>query len=343
MNVVYHSSDFFAPTLGVSMASLFENNKEAQEINVYIIENGIAEENRKKLMSLGDDYGRNIAFIPMPDINAQKRLGLKKVKNKWMFDSFCRLYLADLLPDTVHRVLYLDCDILIVAPLFDLWHVDLKGCSAGAVADALPRQYYSLLSIVDQAHYCNSGVILFDLDRLRAHSYDDEIRRYIQEHDGYVFFMEQTVFNAVWKNDICLLPARYNLMSIMTSLSYDQILMLRKPVAFHMREEISAALEAPCIFHMTSAFFEVNRPWIQNTTSSLKNVFLQYQRLTPWKDIGLSSDTRSLRKKLADYAVQHTPKSILMPIVSIVYNTIRVGWIKMNMRKAKADSYHALG
>ena len=39
MNIAYHSSDSFAPVLGISMASVFENNKDFEDITVYVIEN----------------------------------------------------------------------------------------------------------------------------------------------------------------------------------------------------------------------------------------------------------------------------------------------------------------
>lgn len=38
MNIVYHASDSFAKVTGTSIVSIFENNKDIDEINVYVIE-----------------------------------------------------------------------------------------------------------------------------------------------------------------------------------------------------------------------------------------------------------------------------------------------------------------
>ena len=42
MNAVYHSTDLFAPALGVSVVSLFKNNKASVSVDIYIIENQIS-------------------------------------------------------------------------------------------------------------------------------------------------------------------------------------------------------------------------------------------------------------------------------------------------------------
>lgn len=44
--VIYHSSDSFAEVTGVSMVSLFENNKQMDRIQVLYIERGMSDENK---------------------------------------------------------------------------------------------------------------------------------------------------------------------------------------------------------------------------------------------------------------------------------------------------------
>ena len=65
MDVVYHSSDSFAAVTGVSITSLFENNKSADTINVWLIEHDITQENKDNLVKIANKYERKIYFIPM--------------------------------------------------------------------------------------------------------------------------------------------------------------------------------------------------------------------------------------------------------------------------------------
>ena len=167
MNVAYHSSDAYARILAVSIASLFENNKSCDEITVYIIERGITDENKSALDSIAQKYSRSIIYIPMPDINVKEDLQLKKVKKKWIFDSYCRLYLDDLLPESIDKVLYLDSDVLVTDSLQELWNTDLRNHVAAGVKDCINKKYYELLGIKEGAHYCNSGVILINLQKWR--------------------------------------------------------------------------------------------------------------------------------------------------------------------------------
>ena len=48
LNILYQCDDNYAPYTGVSMSSLFRRNKNIEEINIYILDDGISEENKKK-------------------------------------------------------------------------------------------------------------------------------------------------------------------------------------------------------------------------------------------------------------------------------------------------------
>ena len=174
MNVVYHSSDSFAVVTGVSITSLFENNKSADTINVWLIEHDITQENKNNLIKIANKYERKIYFIPMPDINSKWHLNLKMIKDEWLFDSYVRLFLDDILPVSVERVLYLDGDVLITDSLQELWHIDLQGKCAAAVTDSIGESYYEMFRLSKNARYCNSGVILMDLIRWRKQKIGDK-------------------------------------------------------------------------------------------------------------------------------------------------------------------------
>lgn len=48
MNVVYSSSDSYSMVAGISMYSLLENNQSVDELNIFLIENGMSQENKDK-------------------------------------------------------------------------------------------------------------------------------------------------------------------------------------------------------------------------------------------------------------------------------------------------------
>lgn len=71
LNVAYHCTDNYIRITGTSIVSVFENNKDFKEINVYIIDHGFTDETKKKCMEMADRYGRHIYFIPLPDLNKE--------------------------------------------------------------------------------------------------------------------------------------------------------------------------------------------------------------------------------------------------------------------------------
>lgn len=56
--IVYASDDRFAEILGVSLVSLFEQSRDAANILVYILDSGISDANKERLLTVFADYGR---------------------------------------------------------------------------------------------------------------------------------------------------------------------------------------------------------------------------------------------------------------------------------------------
>lgn len=329
MIIAYHCSDQFAQMVGVSMVSLLKNNIDASEITIYIIEHDITCENRSILKKIVADYNRELIFIPMPDINKSENLGLRKVKKKWIFDSYCRIFLDVILPSDVERVLYLDGDVMIVDSLHDLWETDMNECCCAGVLDCFNEKYYSYFSFTQTAKYCNSGVILFDLNLWKQKNINKRIKEYIKSQNSYIYFMEQTVWNVVLQDEIYILDPKYNVSTMMQYLTYQELELLRKPSRFYSENEIQSANKNPVIIHMTSSFLIRNRPWIENTNHPYKFVFLQYRDLTPWKDEMLIKDCRSKTQKILDVIIKIVPKKLMLIIASFLYNNIRIKKMKL--------------
>lgn len=331
MNIVYHSSDKFASVLGTSMVSLLENNKDTDNINIFIIEHDISSNNKEKLKRLAQSYNRSLDFIAMPDINKIEKLGLKKIKNTWLFDSYCRLFLDHILPEHISKVIYLDSDVLVVNNVSGLWDYDLQGKCVGAVKECIGPNYFDLFGLNDRSVYCNSGVLLIDIDRWREKKCDQIVQQYVQSQNGYVFFMEQSVLNIALQDEIITLPAIFNVKTEMQTLSYHEIVILRKPVNWFHEDEFNEAVRCPTIIHMTSFWMISNRAWYDVTNHPSKELYLKYKSMTDWKDESSERDSRSNIRKLLQVVIDKSPKKVLLSIVSFTYNYVRIWKIKWDI------------
>ena len=163
MNCVFSSDDNFADILGCALISLFENNREQETIEVYILDGGISEGNKRKLESIFQQYERMVHFIEVPDIS--QLTGEAVTSGRWPISTFARILIDSLLPKEVKRVLYLDCDILVLGSLKDLWEMDLKDKTAAGVMDCLSNQRKQNAGINGEDSYINAGVMLIDMDK----------------------------------------------------------------------------------------------------------------------------------------------------------------------------------
>lgn len=119
-HIVYASDDGFAEILGVSMVSLYENSKDMEFIAVYVLDSGITDTNKKKLESICKTYNRSLP-VWIKAMNVSQELSMDVAVDRGSLSQYARLFISRDVPADLHRVLYLDCDILINTSIRELW------------------------------------------------------------------------------------------------------------------------------------------------------------------------------------------------------------------------------
>ena len=323
MNIVYHSSDLFAPVLAVSMVSIMENNKGMDDITFYVLEKQMTEESKLKLTKMVAAYNRKLVLIPMPDMQKEFDFPIARVRKKWILDSYCRLFLGSFLPIDVERVLYLDCDTLCHGDLHEFWDTDLGENYCGAVTDAVGEHYYELFNMNKTSRYCNSGIVLFNLKRWRQDKLEEKVADYVRAKNGFVFFMEQSVMNILLQDKIKILHPKYNTYTLISALSFQEQRWLRHCKRFYSKQECDEARLNPRLIHLTNLFLIKGRPWIEGNTHPYKDIFMSYRMLTPWKDEPLLSLKISYSRRIVYTIINMLPRWISLPLIGVIYEYIR--------------------
>lgn len=111
------------------------------------------------------------------------------------------------------KAIYLDTDILVRRPIRELWNEPLDDNIAAAVVDPgclfLRKEEFPVIS--GNTRYFNSGVMVLDLDQLRAGDFEAALF-HRKKHSPNLKFQDQDVLNMEFNWFTRLLPPRYNVL-----------------------------------------------------------------------------------------------------------------------------------
>lgn len=214
MNIATAFNSKYARYAYVMLTSLLENQLPETEVNVYILYSEVTEENRNCIEQLTESYGGSVHWIfvsneVFPD-NCPTSIF-------WTLEAYYRLLLSDLLPEDVDRILYLDVDIIVNQSLEEIYNTDFeckllcackdiypldsdKGSFFGDKRDILFRE-----QLKQDFTYFNSGVILFDMNRMRK---EYCLKQYLELGDKLKFDViapDQDLLNYMHWQDVKLI------------------------------------------------------------------------------------------------------------------------------------------
>lgn len=319
MNVAYSTSDLYSELAATSIASLLENSKDVDEINVYVIDIGISEKHRQDLLDLAAAYGRHLEFLE--DLNVEDIAHTKIDVGRWHISTFSRLFLLHVLPESMDKIIYIDCDMIIRHSLKTLWEMDMEGTWCMSADDCRGKMYRKDIGIPMDSIYTNNGLMVIDLDAWRKNDVESKFIDFINEYHGDITYMDQGVLNGVFQplKKVKLLPISYNAQTVCYDLGYDGLQACRKPVWAYTRDEFERGIGDPTVVHFTTCFMSGTRPWFKVDHHPYRVEFLKYRSLTAWKDEPLWDDKTPEKKKLMTKVSQTLPKPITYGIIHVAH------------------------
>ncbi len=280
INILYASDDNFAKVLGVSLYSLFVNNKK-NDLEIKIIDQNISLNNRDKLLDVADQFERKIEFVKFPDFN--EMIGTKLDIKRYSMSTFSRAMVENYYSESEERVLYLDCDTLILEDIYELYQCEFLQI-IGAVNDCRNFSYQRNLGIRRENVYINAGVLLIDLKKWRAADCQVRFCDAIKKFNGFLEFPDNDVICREFQDEISLLPLKYNMITPFLMCNYREILSLRKPHKVMSETEYNEARNKPVIVHFTTCFLMKGRPWMYGCNHPYANLWYEIYNKTLWKE-----------------------------------------------------------
>lgn len=259
---------------GVMIYSACVNNAQGSITFHLVIDESVTPENQKKLEDTVTPFNNQIRFYKVDSTPFRSFPGLSERKSITQA-TYYRLFLTEILPQSLEKVLYLDGDIIVRQSLTELWNTDIEHCSIAAVnhPEIIVSDFFSRLGYPAELGYFNAGVLLINLKRWRENNVVDSFIDFIEQHHKGLVAHDQDVLNYILKDDKKALPYKYNLMScsIYKRLENDK--------AYY--EDIKDAISNPTVVH-----FLLAKPWwvYNRHLHPYRSTFFKYRNQTMWKD-----------------------------------------------------------
>ena len=274
MDIVISLDKNYLMPAGVMLYSLFENNKE-DSIIVHALLGYDGNQCEKPLADICNKYQQNIHFYYMNMVDfTSMPVNLSGQRANISLASYYRLFVSDVLPDTIHKVLYLDCDMIICQSLRDLWNENMTDWGLAAVPDLHHDNVHftNRLQYDVSDGYFNGGLLLINLDYWRSNHMKEMFVNYIAEQYDSLYFHDQDVLNYFFHDSKKELPIKWNFQTVF--LWKDSFCF----ISCKYHSEIEESYQNPGIIHYTE-----DKPWYKNSPNPMKEYFYKYRDMTEWK------------------------------------------------------------
>lgn len=278
INILMASSRGYLPYLAACFASVLANAGEDEAFELYLATfTGELEDSDiarlKELRSIRD-FGLHLVEIDPGEVDGF----YESVHTKNMY---LRLFVPEKLVH-LERIIYLDCDMLVLGSLRGLVERDLGSSILGAALDSnviLRKgpvwEYVQRIS----TQYFNSGMLVMNLEAMRQDGFTQRLQGWLK-NAGELMFPDQDALNTLYRERVRILPLRYNAQfPLLAALGSSE---------FGVSHPDYSEIEHPVILH----FCTQQKPWLYMPEPPYKREFNHYLGLTAWR--GMKPVDRSI-------------------------------------------------
>lgn len=264
---IYFSCDknYFEKCI-ISILSILDTHKTDEELSINIIHSDLSEKEFSIAKTIKSNCKFTINFIPINTDNFTKYTENQDMKYL-SINAFYRFLIPSVSKADEKKAIYLDCDLLAVSDISELFHQDINGYKAGVIEDKIAAYRIKDLNLKSDKYF-NSGVLLLNLDELKKSDLMNETYNYFIKNKGKLEFHDQDILNGIWDNQVKFLDEKFNAQS-------HCFLRMKK----RYKKAGVIRINNPVIIHYTGSL----KPWMPYCKHRKATLWTKYQQISPYK------------------------------------------------------------
>ncbi len=210
--ICFATDDNYVPFLTVAIASLLANSSKENFYKIYVLTSHLTEENMNSILKMATENS-SIKFVQLSK-ELDKVQDMFHLRDYYSKETYYRIFIPNLFPQ-YEKVLYLDCDITVLADVSELYNTQIHGYYVGAVQEEVMQTFEVFGNYVEKAdginrkNYFNAGILLINCRRWRnkliAERFVDLLNRY-----KFRVVQDEDYLNVLCKDNIKWLPLGWN-------------------------------------------------------------------------------------------------------------------------------------
>lgn len=218
----------------VMLTSLFMNNSEAR-FDIYVMYSELSISAQQSIEEMVKAYGNRVFFLRVDKSNYDGFPTSKALTVECYF--VCLAHLS--LPESLERILYLDSDIIVDGSITELYEMDFEDnylIACGQSFEKINGNYYRLGARAERGEKFNSGVMLYNLRKMRQHISANYIKSIAKDNQYSFLLADQGLLNIVYEKQTKIIDSYYynfRISLMEDQLRYGESVHKGKPVIFH--------------------------------------------------------------------------------------------------------------
>ncbi|KPK97167.1 MAG: hypothetical protein AMJ95_10500 [Omnitrophica WOR_2 bacterium SM23_72] len=277
MNIACAIDNNYIRHCAVMLRSLYEANPK-EEIAVYIIHGDLDADEKEKLAAYLGKFLHSVNFVQIDP----KTLEDFPVYGHLTLSAYYKLLIPTALPADVHKAIFLDCDLIVVDSLVELWNTPLNVYPLATVTDQHIKENCQRLGLPESWGYFNTGVMLIDLDKWRRKDIISEGLKFAKGTQAVLKHCDQDILNHFFEGQWLHLDMRWNASPHLWGLCD-----IPAEEAAEFKAQNTEARDNPAVIHF--AGLGIAKPWNYKCKHPWKNSYLKLKKQTPWAGVPLES------------------------------------------------------